>query len=87
MAQKEYDTFILMDPSAVPEDQEMEIILRDLTPEDRRYKYRSAYVLAKVSKSESKYPNRLWIRLGRGQLQEKPWSVQILREINKFSEP
>jgi phenylphosphate carboxylase gamma subunit len=85
MALKEYDTFILTDLSAVPEDQEMEIIVRDLTPPDRRYKYRSAYVLAKVSKSESKYPDRLWVRLGRGQLQEKPWSIQIIKEVNKFA--
>ncbi len=85
MAKKEYDTFILTELEEFPEDQEMEIIVRDLTPEDRRYKYRSAYVLAKISKSESKYPDRLWVRLGRGQLQEKPWSIQIIKEVNKFA--
>ena len=83
MSRKEYDTFILTDLTSVPEDQEMELIVRDLTPADRRYKYRSAYVTALVSKSESKYPDRLWIRLGKGQLQEKPWSVKILKELNK----
>lgn len=85
MAKKEYDTFILTDLSAVPEDQEMMIIVRDLNPEDRRYKYRSFYAIAKVSKSESKYPDRLWVRLGRGQLQEKPWSILIIKEVNKFA--
>jgi len=85
MVQKVYDTFILKDLSAVPEDQEMELIVRDLSPEDRRYKYRSAYVIAKVSKSESKYPDLLWVRLGRGQLQEKPWSIKITKEVNKFA--
>ena len=85
MAQKEYDSFILTELSEVPEDQEMEMIVRDLTPADRRYKYRSSYVLAMVSKSESKYPDRLWMRLGRGQLQEKPWSIKIIKEVNKFS--
>jgi len=85
MANKEYDTFILTDPQSIPEDQEMELIVRDLTPPDKRYKYRSAYVSALVSKSESKYPDRLWVRLGRGQLQEKPWSVKILKELNKFT--
>ena len=84
MSKKEYDTFILTDPSMVPEEKEMELIVRDLTPVDRRYKYRSAYVTALVSKSESKYPDRLWIRLGRGQLQEKPWSVKVLKELNKI---
>lgn len=83
MSKKEYDTFILTDPAIVPEEKEMELIVRDLTPADRRYKYRSAYVTALVSKSESKYPDRLWIRLGRGQLQEKPWSIKVLKELNK----
>jgi len=83
MSRKEYDTFILTDPEGVPEEKETEMIVRDLTPVDRRYKYRSAFVTALVSKSESKYPDRLWIRLGKGQLQEKPWSIKILKELNK----
>ena len=68
----------------VLEDKEIELILRELTPKDRRYKYRGFYAIALISKSETKYPDRLWIRLGRGQLQEKPWSVKIVKEINKF---
>jgi hypothetical protein len=86
MAKKEYDTFVLTDLALVAEDKEMEIIIRDLTPADRRYKYRSAYVLGMVSKDESKYPDRLWVRLGRGQLQEKPWSIKVIKEVNKISE-
>jgi len=82
---KEYDTFILSDPETLMEDQEIELILRDLNPSDRRYKYRGFYAKALLSKSESKYPDRLWIRLGRGQLQEKPWSIKIVKEINKFT--
>ncbi len=82
---KEYDTFILSAPETVVEDQEMELILRDLTPPDRRYKYRSFYAKALLSRSETKYPDRLWIRLGRGQLQERPWSIKILKEIDKFN--
>jgi len=84
MARKEYDTFVLTDPALVPEDREMEIILRDLTPSDRRHKYRSFFASAVVSRDESKYPDRLWVRLGRGQLQEEPWSVKIVKEVNKF---
>ena len=84
MARKEYDSFVLTELATVPEDQEVEMIVRDLNPTDRRYKYRSSYVLAMVSKSESKYPDRLWVRLGRGQLEEKPWSIKIIKEVNKF---
>lgn len=85
MERKEYDTFILTDPGSVPEDQEVELIVRELTPTDRRYKYRGFYAMALLSRSETKYPDQLWIRLGRGQLQEKPWSIKILKELNKFT--
>ncbi len=84
MAKKEYDTYVLTDLALVPDDKEMEMILRDLTPSDRRYKYRSFFASVKVSRDERKYPDKLWVRLGRGQLQEKPWSVKILKEVNKF---
>ncbi|MBN2123484.1 MAG: phenylphosphate carboxylase subunit gamma [Deltaproteobacteria bacterium] len=85
MAGKEYDTFFLTDPAQVPRDTEMEMILRDLTPSDIRYKYRSFFAKAMISENESAYPNRLWVRLGRGQLLEKPWSVKVLKEVDKFS--
>jgi hypothetical protein len=84
LERKEFDTFILTDLATVPEENEMELILRELTPKDRRYKYRSFYAMALVSRSEAKYPDRLWIRLGRGQLQDKPWSIKILKELNKL---
>lgn len=84
MARKEYDTYILTDLSLVREDQETEMILRDLTPSDRRYKYCGFFASTMVSRDESKYPDKLWIRLGRGQLQDKPWSVKIIKEVNKF---
>jgi hypothetical protein len=69
----------------IPEDKDIELIVRELTPKDKRYKYRSFYAMAQVSRSETKYPDRLWIRLGRGQLQEKPWSIKILKELNKLA--
>jgi hypothetical protein len=84
MAKKEYDTYVLTDLALVPDNKEMEMILRELTPADRRYKYRSFFASVMVSRDEKKYPNTLWVRLGRGQLQEKSWSVKILKEVNKF---
>ena len=54
MARKEFDTFLLQDPATVAQDQELELIVRDLTPEDRRRKYRSFYAKAKISSSSSK---------------------------------
>jgi len=86
MARKEFDTFLLQDPATFVEDQEMELIVRDLTPEDRRRKYCSFFAKAKVSKSSTNYTDLLWVRLGRGQLLEEPWSIEILKKINKFPE-
>jgi hypothetical protein len=86
MATKEYDTFLLEDPAGMPDDQQLELIVRDLTPVDRRTKYRSFFAQARISKSETRYADRLWIRLGRGQLLAEPWSIEILEEIDKFAE-
>jgi hypothetical protein len=86
MAIKEYDTFLLQDPAGMADDQQLELIVRDLTPADRRYKYRSFFAQARISKSSSRYADRLWIRLGRGQLLEDPWSIEIMEEIDKFAE-
>lgn len=85
MPRKEYDTFVLTDPGEVREDTEMEMIVRDLSPEDRRYKYEGFYVNARISKSADKYPDLLQVRLGRGQLLEDPWSIEILEKINRFA--
>jgi phenylphosphate carboxylase gamma subunit len=85
MPRKEYDTFVLTDPGDVMEDTAMEMIVRDLSPEDRRYKYEGFYVNARISKSADKYPDLLQVRLGRGQLLEDLWSIEILESINKFA--
>jgi hypothetical protein len=86
MAQKEYDTFILTDLNALPDEQRnIELIIRDLNPEERREKYRSCFAKVHISKDPDRYPGLLWIRLGRGQLQDKPWSIEVLEEVNRFA--
>ena len=86
MAIQEYDTFLLEDPAGMPDDQQLELIVRDLTPADRRNKYRSFFAQARISKSATRYADRLWVRLGRGQLLKDPWSIEILEVIDKFAE-
>ncbi|GAB4251407.1 MAG: hypothetical protein Kow00122_09060 [Thermoleophilia bacterium] len=80
----EYDTFFLTDADQVPQESELELVLRDLTP--GRRKYRCAYVRARVSRDPDKYPDRLWPRLGRGQWLGEPWSVEVLAAVNKIPE-
>jgi hypothetical protein len=80
----EYDTFFLTDLEDVAQDAEHEMVIRDLTP--GRAKYRCMYVMARVSADPDKYADRLWPRLGRGQWMGQPWSVEVVRPVEKIPE-
>lgn len=75
-----YDTFILKEFKDLREDEEMVSVIRDLTPGKR--KYRSTYARIKVSKDAKKYPDTLWVRLGRGQLIDTPCSIKVIEFID-----
>ncbi|MCX5806300.1 MAG: phenylphosphate carboxylase subunit gamma [Proteobacteria bacterium] len=72
-----WDTYINIDFKDMPEEQERVAIIRDLTP--GKYKYRSTFAEVKISKDAAKYPDQLWIRLGRGQLVPTPCSIKIIK--------
>ena len=78
----EYDTFVLTDLSELAEGKELEIPVRLLTPGPQ--KYTGKYVKALVSSSPNAYPNRLWIRSQRGFLYPQPWSIKIVKEVDKI---
>lgn len=75
-----YDTFIAEEFKDLQEDTEIVGVIRDLAPGKR--KYRSTYARFKVSKDPKKYPDTLWVRLGRGQLIVTPCSIQVLEFVN-----
>ena len=75
-----WDTFINTDFKDMPEDQERIAIIRDLTP--GKYKYRGTYAKITVSKDPKKYPETLWVRLGKGQLIETPCSVKVIEFVS-----
>jgi hypothetical protein len=77
-----WDTYIQKDFGALTEDEEWVAVIRDLTP--GKGKYRSTHARIKVSKDPKKYPEMLWVRLGRGQLIETPCSMQILECVDVF---
>ena len=81
---KEFDTYFLTDLSEVKEDVETDMTIRDIAP--GKAKYRCITVLAKFSSNPDKYPERLWPRLGRGQWVGKPWSIKVIKEVNKIPE-
>jgi hypothetical protein len=80
----EYDTYFLGEPHEVHQDEVTEIVIRDLTPGKR--KYRCMYAEVRMSSHPDKYPDRLWPRLGRGQWVGQPWSVEVIREVEKIPE-
>ena len=75
-----WDTFIDIDFKNMPEDEEHVTVIRDLTP--GKLKYRSTYARVRFSKNPEKYPEKLQVRLGRGQLVESPCSMEILEFVN-----
>jgi len=81
---KEFDTFFLTELGEVKQDLETEMTIRDVRP--GKAKYRCQMVNALVSADPKKYPDRLWPRLGRGQWVGRPWSIKVLKEINKIPE-
>lgn len=81
---KEYDIFILKELTDIIEDEESEFIVRDLTP--GTHKYKQMPVRALLSRDADKYPDTLWIRLGKGQLLSKSWSIKIIKKLNNIPE-
>jgi len=79
----EYDAFF-ENLQEVPQDEEIRLVIRDLTP--GRAKYRCQVVRAKVSNEPSKFPERLWPRLGRGQWVGEPWSIRVVEEVDPIPE-
>lgn len=72
----EYDTYVVTDFADLKEDVEMAGVIRDLTPGKK--KYRSTYARFRMSKSADKYPDKLQVRLGRGQLVNTPCSIEVI---------
>lgn len=79
-----YDTFILDDnlgPLQAVEDQVTTLAVRELTPSDRRKKYRTVVVECKVSSDPKKYKDILQVRFQRGLLHPEPWSIEIIKRL------
>lgn len=81
---KEYDTFILKELPDVVDDEESEFTIRDLT--SGTHKYKQISVRAMLSRDADKYPDTLWVRLGKGQLLPSPWSIKITKKLDSVPE-
>ncbi len=79
-----YDVIILsdnIDEFNSKQEQEITLAIRLLTPEDRKLKYCTRVVSARISSDPVKYRDRLHVRFQRGLLHPKPWSIDIIGEL------
>jgi phenylphosphate carboxylase gamma subunit len=65
-------------------DGEMELTIRTLNDGHQKYTYKR--VRAKLSPDQDRFPDRLQVRFGRGQLSDKRFSIQVVAEIERFPE-
>ncbi len=70
------------DVSELAEGRELELTVRTLDPGIHKYTYRR--VRANVSSSPDAYPDGLQVRLGRGQLSPRRFSMQVLAEVPRI---
>ncbi len=78
----EYDTFVLKDLTDLKEKVGIELNIRSLEP--GHYKYEAKIVKAEVSSDADEFPDKLWIRFQKGELQPEPWSIKILEEVDRI---
>ena len=79
-----YDVIILsdsIDELVGQQDQEITLAVRLLTPENRKLKYCTRVVSARISNDPTRYSDRLHVLFQRGLLHPKPWSIDIIREL------
>jgi len=68
--------------SELAEDRDLELTIRTLDPGIHKYTYKR--VKAQVSASPDRHPDRLQVRLGRGQLSKSTFSIRVLEEIQRI---
>jgi hypothetical protein len=68
----------------LPEGQEVELYVKDLTPGIQKYDTR--YVSAIIASTSEKLPGAdiLWLRYSMGTLHPKPWAIKIIRELGEY---
>ena len=81
---KEYDSFV-DDPAAIPDGGELDLAIRELTPDDERKKYRARYVRAKIAHSPVMGKDDiLWLHYQRGAIHPQPFGIKIVKELGDF---
>lgn len=77
----QWEVFVL-DMAELAEGREVELSIRTLNPGRHKFTYKR--VRAQVSSSPDRYADRLQVRMGRGQLNPAPFSIQVIEEIQRM---
>ncbi|MEW5891044.1 MAG: phenylphosphate carboxylase subunit gamma [Pseudomonadota bacterium] len=77
----QWEVFV-MDLAELAEGKELELTIRTLNPGIHKYTYKR--VRARVSAALDRFPDRLQVRMGRGQLSDRKFSIEVLEEIRRL---
>lgn len=77
----QWEVFV-MDLAELAEGKELELTIRTLNPGMHKYTYKR--VRAQVSSTLEQFPDRLQVRMGRGQLSDRKFSIQVLEEVQRM---
>lgn len=64
------------------EDTPLELTIRTLNPGINKFTYKRAKCL--ISANLERYPDRLQVRLGRGQLSDKRYAIEVQQEVERL---
>lgn len=80
---KQFDTFVesIQD---LPEGQEYQLVIRDLTSGPRKYEARYVRALVFSTPERSLEADILWLRLSMGNLHPKPMGIKIVEQLGEF---
>ncbi len=76
----QWEVFVL-DMAELAEGSDLELSVRTLNPGIHKYTYKR--VRCRVSSDTNALPDRLQVRMGRGQLSNAKYSIQVLGEIQR----
>lgn len=79
----QWEVFV-MDMSELAEGKDLELTIRTLNPGIHKYTYRR--VKCKVSRDLKQFEDQLQVRLGRGQLSDKRFSIKVIEEVQRIPE-
>jgi phenylphosphate carboxylase gamma subunit len=77
----QWEVFV-MDMSELAEGKDLALSIRTLNPGHHKYTYK--HVRCQVSSNLDKHPDRLQVRMGRGQLSAAKFSIKVIEEIQRM---